>query len=348
MVAVRPALVRNTQTLKFKRFPLHVDRCLPHHQTLLMAVTSNAQLYDGTCDTTAVVVAIFIALSLYNASELVLLIFSTFKRWRGLYFWSLAVATAAILPYSVGMLLWYYKIGPSYAGSVPNNIGWIAMVTGQSLVLYSRLHLVLRNEKLLRGIFWMIIIDAIALYTSTTVVQFGSYSEKNIVGFKKASYVLEKVQMTGFTTQELIISGLYMREISRLTRSVFDYDRRRTLRILTTVQVIIVLLDIGLLILEYCDLIIYQETFKSVAYSVKLKMEFAVLGKLISGISHSQTAAGQERMTRHRSATTTPPSSAANHVEPTCHRSRWISIPENGRTEVLNFELRPKHEEESQ
>jgi hypothetical protein len=45
---------------------------------------------------------------------------------------------------------------------------------------------------------------------------------------------------------------------------------------------IIVLLDIGLLVMEYLDLRIFEQTFKGVAYSVKLKMELAILGKLVT------------------------------------------------------------------
>lgn len=45
---------------------------------------------------------------------------------------------------------------------------------------------------------------------------------------------------------------------------------------------ILVALDIGLLVIEYLNLSVFEITFKGVVYSVKLKMELAILGKLVS------------------------------------------------------------------
>ena len=50
---------------------------------------------------------------------------------------------------------------------------------------------------------------------------------------------------------------------------------------LFVINIFIVLLDIGLLAVEYLDLLVYEQTFKGVVYSIKLKLEFAILGKLV-------------------------------------------------------------------
>jgi uncharacterized membrane protein YesL len=52
-------------------------------------------------------------------------------------------------------------------------IGWYAMVTGQSLVLYSRLHLVVRDTEKIKWVLWMIIIDVFLFHFPTTVLTFG-------------------------------------------------------------------------------------------------------------------------------------------------------------------------------
>ncbi len=52
-------------------------------------------------------------------------------------------------------------------------IGWYAMVTGQSLVLYSRLHLVVRDDRKIRWVLYMIIIDVFLFHFPTTVMTFG-------------------------------------------------------------------------------------------------------------------------------------------------------------------------------
>ena len=49
------------------------------------------------------------------------------------------------------------------------NFGWTCMVTGQSLVLFSRLHLIVLNTRKLRWILAMIIVDCI-VFTPATLV----------------------------------------------------------------------------------------------------------------------------------------------------------------------------------
>ena len=56
---------------------------------------------------------------------------------------------------------------------------------------------------------------------------------------------------------------------------------------LFTINVIIILLDIALLALEYRGLRTLERAFKSFIYSVKLKLEFAVLGKLVNLVQSS-------------------------------------------------------------
>ena len=125
--------------------------------------------YTGTFDATTIIVTITSALSLYNALELVLLIFTTFTSYRGLYFWSLLVATTGLIPYAVGLILSFFcrsNAAVTAVGLAINNYGWWATITGQSVVLYSRLGVVLGkgNERILKYVKWMIIIDAILLH----------------------------------------------------------------------------------------------------------------------------------------------------------------------------------------
>ena len=48
------------------------------------------------------------------------------------------------------------------------------MVVGQSIVLYSRLHLITQNRTLLNAVLWMIIINSTLMYIPTTALTFGS------------------------------------------------------------------------------------------------------------------------------------------------------------------------------
>ena len=52
-------------------------------------------------------------------------------------------------------------------------------------------------------------------------------------------------------------------------------------------------MDIALLGVEFANLYIIETTFKSVVYSIKLKLEFAVLGKLVEFVSQTAPARSQ-------------------------------------------------------
>jgi hypothetical protein len=121
-------------------------------------------------DPTALTVIVCSALALYNALELELLVLTTFRSYRGLYFWSLVLASFGIFPYVLGFFIEYFRWSYMTLGTSIVTTGWILMVTGQSVVLYSRLWLVFagRHQRLLDWVKWMIIIDALLFHGLTT------------------------------------------------------------------------------------------------------------------------------------------------------------------------------------
>lgn len=167
------------------------------------------------------------------------------------------------------------------------------LITGQSLVLYSRLHIVLGAEhnRLLKGVKWMIIINGIIFHISTEVVLLGAYYARPNTTFAEAYKYIEKIQMTGFTVQELIISGIYVwktLDIIRVTSSASSIAtgrKTRTARImwqLFGINVLIVIMDVALLVLEFTGRHVFGQALKGAVYSVKLKLEFAILSKLVT------------------------------------------------------------------
>ncbi len=82
--------------------------------------------------------------------------------------------------------------------------------------------------------------------------------------------------------QEIIISGIYVNEVIHILNTISkNNDCRRTIWQLLTINVLIIFMDVGLLAIEYRDLRVLEQTLKGVVYSVKLKLEFAILGKLV-------------------------------------------------------------------
>lgn len=251
--------------------------------------------YTGDSLSFQCIIAFFIGLALYNVIELTILVFVTFNKYKGLYFWSLLISSWGVIPYSLGFLIKFFQLGkpheghegPTWAAVILLTIGWYSMVTGQSVVLWSRLHLLTRNQKLLKGLLAMIITDVILLHFPTTVLTFGSNSMKNpdILHFVHGYNIMEKIQMTLFTIQEFIISGVYVWEALRILRLSLHDGARRTMFQLLALNVIIFVMDLGLLSCEYANLYIIETTLKGAVYSIKLKLEFAVLGKLVSFVT---------------------------------------------------------------
>ena len=160
--------------------------------------------YTGNSLTLHIFIALLLGLSLYNAVELNVMIFVTFTRYKGLYFWSLIVASCGIIPYAIGFILKFYEITRGrdrWVSIVLLTIGWYSMVTGQSVVLWSRLHLIVRGNRGRRFLRWtmiMIIVDAIIFHIPTTVLTFGSNGAINVPQFVRAFNIYEKAQMVGF------------------------------------------------------------------------------------------------------------------------------------------------------
>ncbi|KAJ5745939.1 hypothetical protein N7520_011121 [Penicillium odoratum] len=226
--------------------------------------------------------AIFSAIAWYNAIELIVLCFFTFKRWHGCYFWSLLIASSCIIPYCLGFVLLFFPTGVTpYVCVTLIVISWYGMVTGQSMVLWSRLHLVLRNARVLWKVLWMIIIDAILLQIPTTVLLYGAVGMPT-GHFAHGYSIMERIQVVGFCVQELVISSIYVWEATHLLRLRPQGRSRGILTQLLVINVIILFLDVAIVVIEYVGYYGLQVTFKPVAYSIKLKLEYAILGKLIA------------------------------------------------------------------
>ncbi|KAF5539723.1 hypothetical protein FNAPI_10715 [Fusarium napiforme] len=86
--------------------------------------------------------------------------------------------------------------------------------------------------------------------------------------------------MTFFCAQEFVISGLYLwGNIDILQTSLGN--KQKTMWYLLIINLLIVAMDIALLIIMYKDHYTIEQGVKLVIYSIKLKLEFAVLGKLV-------------------------------------------------------------------
>lgn len=101
--------------------------------------------YTGDSLSLQCIIATLLGLSLYNGIELIVLIFVTFQRYRGLYFWSLFIAGLGIFPYSLGFVIKFFQLlDPNkdicFVAVVMLSVGWYLMITGQFRSLFAFMH----------------------------------------------------------------------------------------------------------------------------------------------------------------------------------------------------------------
>ncbi|KAL5441936.1 hypothetical protein PMIN06_009190 [Paraphaeosphaeria minitans] len=267
--------------------------------------------YTGDSLDLKIIIAFLIGLALYNAVELIVLILVTFNKYRGLYFWSMVFSAIGILSYALGFLIKFFQLldpnkGVGYVAVVMIVVGWYTMVIGQSVVLWSRLHLITNSRRVIRSSLYMICVDVVILGFPTSVLTFGSNSNslstETLSRFVRGYNVMEKIQMVGFFLQELVLSLIYIKETLRILKlskstqgdllsATADGSElkhpfaRKVMYQLLAINTIIIAMDVALLAVEFANLYLVETTLKGVVYSVKLKLEFAVLGKLVQIVS---------------------------------------------------------------
>jgi hypothetical protein len=226
----------------------------------------------------------FFVLTITNALEVIVLVFVTFKKYGGSYFWSLLVATIGLIVSTIGSAYYFYSASPEkWAPVALGTAGWCAFVTGQAVVLWSRLHLLVQSQRLLRAVLIMIIVDAIIFHVPTVVFSFMGTAPNAPAKMVNVYAKWENVQLTGFCAQEFIISAIYIRETIGLLKNGFaDRRKRNMIYQLLAINIIILCMDVVLLGIQYSNQRSIQIQLKALIYSFKLKLEFAVLSRLVN------------------------------------------------------------------
>ncbi|TDZ61496.1 hypothetical protein CTRI78_v004361 [Colletotrichum trifolii] len=234
----------------------------------------------------AMVMIAFAATAYYNTIETFFSIFTTFKRRRGRYFWSMVVSNTGININVVAFVLRYfgYYREAVFASSIIIPIAWYSMVTGQAVVLWSRLHLVVHSQRQIRLVLAMIVFNAVTMHVPETVIFFlANYHHP--AQWSAPFKIYEKVELVVFTVQETIIAGFFLYEGYFSLKPLGAIKPKAVtsmVRHLAALFAAVLLLDAGLIVLEYSDRFEIQTMCKPFVYSVKLKVEFVVLNKLLS------------------------------------------------------------------
>ena len=111
------------------------------------------------------------------------------------------------------------------------------------------------------------------------------WTQSRILNLSRTVFsVYEKIQLTGFSIQESIIAGIYIWEASRTLKPILEFrgpKEKKIIQHLILVNVLVVAMDASLLVTEFTNNFEIQTTYKTVVYSIKLKLEFFVLNQLL-------------------------------------------------------------------
>ncbi|KAK2762274.1 hypothetical protein FQN54_001284 [Arachnomyces sp. PD_36] len=241
----------------------------------------------GTTFPMAMTMATFMTIAFYNVIELHFLLFSTFRKWQGLYFWSVFVAMWGVALNGLAVIMKTFNIADSKGELMFDLVilllGWYMMVTGQAVVLYSRLHLMIRSARTVRGVLFMIVFTAVTCHLPLSVLVFVVNNVPPGHLATRVYSVYEPLQLTMFSVQEIIISGLYIYHTVKMLRpsqGLRGAQVGKTFLHLIYINAFIIVLDITLASLQYAGYDSLQHFYKPAVYSVKLKLEFSVLNQL--------------------------------------------------------------------
>ncbi|KAI9151911.1 hypothetical protein HJFPF1_09124 [Paramyrothecium foliicola] len=261
--------------------------------------------------------AAFTGISWYIGVEINISLFMLFRRQRGLYFWSCALCSWGVILQPLFIILADFQIWPNLLGSIIMiYLTWFIMVVPQSWVLYSRLHLIVQNQKLLRIIMIVLSFNSIIFSVPTIVIGTVAASPPSIQAtdinpaLRDKNIIWDRVQLIAFFVQETSLSLLYIWETRKHVRissylnsssaspapSRGEKTKSRVLWNLINANLLVIVLDIALLGIQFGgDHLFYlQGAFKPCVYGIKLKVEFLVLNQLIESLQ-SRTTSGPYR-----------------------------------------------------
>lgn len=176
---------------------------------------------------------------------------------------------------------------PWILSTVLGEAGWVGMVTGFSIVLWSRLNIVVEDRRIRNGVLAMILTNGFIWHTALIILQFGlagaTVSGANRNDWLRILNPFERTQITVFTVQEFIIFGFYIQATYRILHNRVFRRSDRTRKVMLTlfvVQTVEIMLDIVIITLDLAGYFTLKAVMHSWVYGIKLELEFVILNQL--------------------------------------------------------------------
>ncbi|KAL1798623.1 hypothetical protein ACET3X_002660 [Alternaria dauci] len=210
---------------------------------------------------------------------------------RSLYFWSCLLCSWGLIIHGIAILLLNFRIWEAYSPIIVIELAWLTYVVAQSLVLYSRLNLVLKHTRIGRYVLYMIITDSVIFgLTTVLLARHPNFTAR----LHDANVAWDKVQVSAFFVQETLTNILYIYETAKYLKNAEILGNcrnatRTNLRNLIAVNVLIIVLDCSVMILCFSGYFNLQGFYKVAVYAIKLRTEFAILNQLRKALTGAST-----------------------------------------------------------
>ena len=152
------------------------------------------------------------------------------------------------------------------------------MVTGEAVVLYWRLHLVVLDVSKVRWVRRMIIVNICILHVPMPVLFLGLNSGDE--RFARPAAIYNRIQKIGLCIQDLVICGTQLHGVVRALKSITRTRGRKGRSVIIHLLWVSVLVVLNIPLFTEYHLQYVQLSFRTVVCSIKLKLEFAVVDRL--------------------------------------------------------------------
>jgi hypothetical protein len=217
--------------------------------------------YGVTADTilpsgrTFVIIGAFNAMGFLCTFELIPIIWATFKRRSGLYFWGIVVATLGSFLFNLGTTIYLFNLSDGTTlllglTTAISTLGYLIYIPAEYTILYSRLHLLAASQKIL---FWVMTLSAaeyILVTIPNAILSIGA-STTSIKGFTTGYSYFQRLEIVVYMAMEITFFVIYIRHTMQMWILDSSPKVKRTLQLCLCANAVVIILDIVTVVFEF-------------------------------------------------------------------------------------------------
>lgn len=211
-----------------------------------------------------------------------------FHQRKGLHFWAMQIGSLGCFFDVSGLLVRNVvrnsvRVWPWY--TFPAMVGWAVYTVAQLVVLYSRLHLVVRNETIQRCVFLAIAVISPILIVTDWITTRPAWNPAITDRGSVVDAIVERVAQLGFSIVEVSISVVHATSLIRTLRLKSSVRQRRVMWDLIYVNALAISFDILNTVLVYVNRVGISRPIQTLTYALKLRLDL-VLNQLMAVTAH--------------------------------------------------------------